>query len=233
MTDASLFFSDPGLVDPVAGRPVIVTPVGPVLLDASFGGTSVGEPATYRPAPGVELLAWDTPSYRAELVFAEPDVLLPEDLTVVGVRAGVWRVRARQSIRECVFRAVLSVPPKTELVGGPSSGQFLDALEWRAGDWDIALGTQDFEGLVVPPAPVQPRAWAALSENKDACMVSVVEYHDHGLAITLPAVEPGEVGQVHFIAAWSRALQDGENAAWYAVDASAPMVLAKVVGPAV
>ena len=205
----------------------IVTPLGTIELSLAGGAIRVAgiAPATLRVSTHARVHVWDHPDFRAELLVATINPEVPPSLVVAGCQVGLWRVRAVTEIDRCVFDAVWRAG-STPAEGGPSSGQGLAALTWSVGRLEVSLGAWDAEAMAwnARAGFSLPTAWRAVIDVDDPSNVIIEEYLNDGLRLRLPGLCPGELGQVHFAAAWADTAAQS-SAAWFAVDLSAGQIL--------
>jgi hypothetical protein len=207
--------------------PALNTPLGSFRLRADLTPQARATDAARLRAGDVDLFIWDDPLARVELRVFTPAIELPDGLTVSGVRAAVWRVRARQPLDAIHLSCELDgdIPPDP----APESGQGLESVAWDVDTVHLSLGTPDAEALKYYaddgfPFPESWRAtWGAAG--------SVVEYRRRGLCVKLPSLRPDELAQTHFVVAWAPA-KPPSDATWFAVDQS-PRTLLRHREPAV
>ena len=196
------------------------TAVGAIVLSLVANNARVESPAdgSFQLRGGARVLAWDRPELHAELLLANLEPELPEGMQIHGAVVGVWRVQAKHDLDECIFDARWA-SGKVPFEGGPSSGQGLAASTWEDEATVITLGAPDAESLgnnAKAGLPL-PESWSATVMVDDSSCVSIEEYLLDGLRLQLPGLRAGELGQVHFAAAWGDAGED-DVAPWYAVD---------------
>jgi hypothetical protein len=211
--------------------PTIDTPLG------RFALTPRIEPWTSRATPehlragNVHLFIWDDPGARVELRVSNPDLELPEGMSVSHARAAVWRIRARRPLTAVQLSCELPGAGPTE--PSPETGQGLECLTWEANDFRLSLGTPDAEALLYfgRDGEPLPESWNAAWQDTDTGMIRLVEYRPEGLRVILPPLADSELAQTHFVVAWAPAGPASE-ATWWAVDQS-PRVLLRHREPAV
>jgi hypothetical protein len=202
------------------------TPFGKIdlsLLASPNSGRTEASPAR-RALRGAELVSWSAAHVDADLLLLALQPELPAGLAVTHCHAAVWRVRAHTSVDACTFEARwarTASPPD----GGPSSGQFLNALTWSDDLTELSLGAPDAEGLVsYERAGIGlPAAWAGLLSVDDPASVSIEDYLSDGLRLRLPGLQPHESATIHFAVAWADAAAN-EDAPWFAVDIGPPVI---------
>lgn len=208
--------------------PAITTPLGDVRLGATIEGVALGEPsaaARLSSPPGI-VFSWERPAAQVELLIAALPATRP-DAHVDGCLAAVWRVRVVQPVHtlelECRW-----APRAHYTEVGPESGEALDAQTWRGAQTRVTIGTLDCDALTTAARDgLLPARWA------DQLGPGAVRYEPDGLVLALPAAEPGEQCQAHFIVAWAPQPEPEDDVAtWLAVDRS-PQALRRLLAPAV
>jgi len=210
------------------------TPLGAIDLVLATEGATVGgvAPSSYVVARDVGILLWETSLLRAELLLAPIVADVPKYMKIDGGQTAVWRIRAAVALRTITFEARWR-GGNAPLDGGPSSGQGLVALTWHHEHLELSLGAPDAETLAGQErAGMQmPRAWHALIDTNDPSAVVIEEYLRDGFRLQLPALEAGEVAQLHFAVAWADAANQSD-APWFAVNLS-PARLTQITESAV
>jgi hypothetical protein len=202
------------------------TPFGAINLSFASGqNAAITEaPPTLRSFPDAQLFSWSSAQLNADLLLVALAPELPPAMEVAHCHAAVWCVRAHTDLDACTFEARWA-PTASPPDGGPSSGQFLNALTWSDDSTEVSLGAPDAEGLLgYQRAGIGlPTAWRELLSAEDPASVSIEDYLADGLRLRLPRLRPHETATMHFVVAWADAVKD-EDAPWFAVDL-APAVI--------
>lgn len=208
--------SDEGRGAPMDGS--VLTPLGIVQTSLSVHGHRLpaDEPDEIRRLPsGARIACWDVPDGEVELLVADLHPTLPEGMQVDGCCAVLWRFTPHKKTGPVVFRARW-LPGYRWSRGAPEPGEGLDAQTWSDGQCTVSVGTEagDFLAFRAVRGQGLPQRIADdLLETGQA----LVTWDDESLIVPLPALERGELCQVHFIVAWSTEKAQGLST-WFAVD---------------
>ncbi|GEM_PF-1771919 len=110
---------------------------------------------------------------------------IPKHRSVDATHAILIRIQAISTTSEVVAKLWLEIDPT---IGGPASGECLEALTWTTSTCEVSLGTQDDEYMSFRAAHGLgfPRRFAQLwSENNP------VSYLKTGLEIHVPSLQAG------------------------------------------
>lgn len=191
----------------------IVTPLGIIHLDVFFNEKMMTEKSSdkvFSTAKGGKVFCWYSEFADIELLVCKPDVRIPSDMTLIDCIAGVWRVRANQTIKGCNFLAKWG-ECYTWLKGGPNSGEHLDAQIWEDGNVSVAIGTEDGERLSIRATQndYMPHRLKGYLDN-----LGLVQCSSDSLLVPVSNLNVDEICQIHFVIAWAK----DDIATWYAVD---------------
>jgi hypothetical protein len=202
--------------------PFVETPMGRIEFVLAVGPVSLDGPSdeVTRDISGIEWYAWRRPPLHARLTIVPFAPELPAGMRTSGAFIALWELRAQAATGPCLLEARwttdVAIPH-----GGPSSGQYLNAVAWSQGNLTIALGGPDAAALLrYAAAGIQlPMSWRVAVDVPNPEAVSLEEYTAAGLRLRMPALGAGEVAYLHCAVAWANSA-DQEEAPWFAVDVS-------------
>lgn len=198
--------------------PQILAPLAAFSLDLIVNGESIiGNHSGLNPTE--QGLVWGLADdlLEVEILTAAVAPNLPPGMFVDGCVAALCRLRARQAFSDYAF---VCTHDRQEVLGpgGPCSGQHLNAQEWSHSGTILTLGTQDLEAMIANRRgggcfPLRLARHAESFESDDAKLAT---YLPSGFTVHPPALEPNEVIQVQFVAAWAPETSP-ELSTWFAV----------------
>ncbi len=149
---------------------------------------------------------------KAELEVSTPT--LPAQMEISECRVFKWKIEALEDCSE--LKAICQFEPNTQVVGGPESGQWLDAQGWKNENYILSLGTDDGEYLNSKAAKnIIPKRFT--TNNPDG--LRWVNYTDKGLEIEVPGLLKGEHIELRFSVAWKdNNSEEDDVSTWYAID---------------
>jgi hypothetical protein len=205
--------------------PAIETPAGTISFDIRIKGCSLSSQRTeticFQLENGALLARYSHKDYIAELLICEPAVRIPEHMEIDKAAAAVWRLRASNDLTDCVFNAEMNPQGKD---GWPESGEGLEAMTWENSGCKLTLGTEDGT-VLVHRARMQDMMPDRFQAEDEISQYQIVRCVPNGIAVPIPELRKGEICQVHFAAAWNRPREEGDAAAWFAVETDGRSIL--------
>lgn len=196
------------------GKIVVQTSLnGRLIVDASMiVGVVLG---------GGYVYMWHTADFNLELLQMPVKPTLPPGIHVTRCVALFIKLQCFKEIQPC-FSCQL-IWDQEHLEGEPESGEGLVAQSFQSHNMRLTIGTEDEERLLTRASlndglPVRLYTQQAINSE-------VVTYLQNGLAISLPSLLKGEIGQVQFTVAWTSVEKNDPLATWFAVDAPLKHIL--------
>lgn len=145
-----------------------------------------------------------TPAVTIHLDSVPLTPVLPPGLSVQGCLGLLLRVNCHEPVEDLIFECRLLERVYSDHFY--EGGEHLHAHTWVNGHSMLMIGTEDEECLN-----------ARLPENQQYDFEAVGS-SEKGVSLSLPQLEKGSESSFHFIAAWNRFSESGDDACWYAVD---------------
>lgn len=150
-------------------------------------------------------------------VQAESEVIvpaLPAHMKISECNVFTWKIEAFEDCPQ--LKAVCTFESTSNVVGGPESGEWLDAQRWENEKYILSVGTDDSDCLHSRATKnIIPKRFA--TNNPDD--LQWVTYTDTGLAIEVPPLLKGECIELRFAVAWKdKNGKEGDVSTWYAID---------------
>ncbi len=143
-------------------------------------------------------------TYDLEFRVVEFQPILPPGMSVRRVRAVLLRITSDHGLRSLDYRCRF----ETDIVGGPESGEYLDAQSWEGEHDIVVIGTEDGEMLSA--------RMPCITVLDDP--MALVQYQGNGLDVPLKDIPAGFAITLHFVIAENSNPEPVECSAWYAVD---------------
>ncbi|MFN3166569.1 MAG: hypothetical protein ACE37H_05840 [Phycisphaeraceae bacterium] len=145
----------------------------------------------------------DQPLAECDLVISNPEISLPDGMSVENCVAVLVRAKTGTAIRGLIWKSTCL----EQISGMPSSGEGLEANEWEAKGRLVVVGTEDEDYLAARLPFVE------LMPDKSLCQLS-----GQGIQVSLPYVPSQTSISLHFVVAENPAPEPAECSCWYAVD---------------
>jgi len=200
--------------------PRVDTPLGAVTFVAQAGRAALaqGPRESWRFHNGTGLSRWRTDSVDVELLLGQIEAQVPAHFLPVTLWAAMWRFAARHPISGLHITAALTDAPP-DVVGGPDSGEHVDAVTLENATAVVSIGGPDTELLKSLAGSELPARWQSMEWGAEYVDNATLSWH-------LPDLRPAETAELTIAVAWSAPTDD--PATWYAVDLAPGSALARL-----
>lgn len=163
---------------------------------------------------------WARDAYEVELRTQMVEPSLPAGMSVDAMVIGYWSVAGTTSAAGPPSLRCELVDLGTEWKGGPSSGEFLDAIEMCREQVSVCIGTPDSEWLHSRAlrGDLPPRWADELPLVGHASLRDPVRHLDSGLELTLPELTEERAAVVMAVAVKAAPEAQDSVDTWYAIN---------------
>ncbi|CAM3412760.1 hypothetical protein FTE24_020660 [Saccharibacillus sp. WB 17] len=212
------------ILQPNQRQPALHTPLGSLAFSLTVSGQ------TYLPShygalqQGGSFYHYESDTFDCELVLCRPALDARLSLALQECWGAVFRIKphAPTTIRGCSFSAFWQEGFSWS-ESGSDTGEHLEAVVYENPEYRLHLGTQDGHMLMIRKHRGD-RIPQSLNLESDFEQHGLITSSEQGIEVPMTEIEPHETCQIHFVAAWTRNMEE-DNSTWLAVDQPAANIL--------